>query len=116
MEQIKQRVFPNFQKAFTFIEGHNLRRTFQHDFSSLLVHNWFEMVHFAPLLLMVVFRMQQPSFSPYHLIFGLYILLMTKKETEVIMMSRKNIFEAVLMVLTVLLTALQSIVGTGETK
>lgn len=32
------------------------------------------------------------------------------------MMSRKNIFEAVLMVLTVLLTALQSIVGTGETK
>ena len=31
-------------------------------------------------------------------------------------MSRKNIFEAVLMVLTVLLTALQSIVGTGETK
>ena len=31
-------------------------------------------------------------------------------------MSRKNVLEAVLMVLTVLLTALQSIVGTGETK
>ena len=41
---------------------------------------------------------------------------MENETEEVISMSTKKILEVVVVALTVLLTALQSIVGTGETK